>query len=83
MVYGFLLKLGLSVKKNERIADELFKQAAKGGDSRGNYLAYITTNELKYLYSAVRGNYHNAYSLLGIDVDDQDYEDDELRYVFF
>jgi len=32
---------------------------------------------------AIRKDYHNAYSLLGIDIETQKYDEDELRFIFF
>ena len=54
VVYGFLLKLGLVVPKNAPKANECFRKAAELGDARGCYLTYLDSNDLKYLYKAVR-----------------------------
>ena len=83
MAYGFLMKLGLVVPKDAAKANSLFKKAAEAGDARGCYLTYLDSNDLQYLFKAVRKDYHNAYSLLGIDIGNQKYEDDELRFIFF
>jgi len=64
-----LLKLGLVVPKDAPKANECFRKAAEQGDARGCYLTYLDSNDLKYLYKAVRKDYHNAYSLLGIDIE--------------
>jgi len=54
VVYGFLLKLGLVVPKDAPKANECFRKAAEMGDARGCYLTYLDSNDLKYLYKAVR-----------------------------
>ena len=42
------------VPKDAPKANECFRKAAESGDARGCYLTYLDSNDLKYLYKAVR-----------------------------
>ena len=44
----------LVVPKDAPKANECFRKAAEMGDARGCYLTYLDSNDLKYLYKAVR-----------------------------